>query len=279
MNRADRAQIAQETLAILKQGGYTSPSGQSVDLTRTIQHCLDSTVYFGPDTFDKTSIDSGSARVDSGITVANETTLAGAFRLASSGKYNRIGVLNFASAKRPGGGFLNGSAAQEESLARSSALYASLQQHPAFYSEHRRMKNNGYSDRMIHSPGCPIFRNDDGVLLDSAYVVDFITCAAPNAGAMGKSRRSQLPAILHRRVGKILALGAFKGCDALLLGAWGCGVFRNDPVLVAATFGEYLMNGGPYAGQFEHVRFSVLDDTVKQSNFAPFAAFQENNPA
>jgi uncharacterized protein (TIGR02452 family) len=63
------------------------------------------------------------------IEVVNETTLQGIAALHEEGA-ERIGALNFASAKNPGGGFLNGSEAREESLARSSALYASLQQVP-----------------------------------------------------------------------------------------------------------------------------------------------------
>ena len=107
-----------------------------------IHRCISNTAYFGPGAFDDALQRERPPRHDTIIEVVNETTLTGAYSLVSTGCFERIGVLNFASAKRPGGGFLNGSAAQEESLARSSALYVSLQQQPVFYAEHRRMKGS-----------------------------------------------------------------------------------------------------------------------------------------
>ncbi len=86
----------------------------------------------------------------------------------------RIGILNFASAKNPGGGFLGGSQAQEESLARSIALYASLQSEFQFYEEHREMVILLYSHSMIFSPNCPVFRDDQGVLLSKPMLASLL---------------------------------------------------------------------------------------------------------
>lgn len=166
-----------------------------------------------------------------------------------------VAALNFASAKNPGGGFLAGSQAQEESLPRSSALYASLLRAPQFYERHRGARSLLYSDAMIWSPGCPIFRDDDGTLLDEPQLVSFITSAAPNAGAAAKNRPDELPVIPEAFRGRseyVLALAASEGYKRLVLGAWGCGVFRNDPAVVAEAFMGHLRDGA-WTGRFERV--------------------------
>jgi uncharacterized protein (TIGR02452 family) len=181
--------------------------------------------------------------------------------------------LNFASARNPGGGFQNGSQAQEESLARSSALYPSLREAPDFYAAHRASPSLLYSDRMILSPDCPVFRHDDGRLLESPYRVTFLTSAAPNAGAIADKKSAeaeQIASTLAARAGKILALAAHAKIDTLILGAWGCGVFRNNPQTVAEAFATHLLDGGAYANRFRLVRFSVLDTRPPFANLEPF---------
>src|SRR5207253_5281746 len=115
------------------------------------------------------------------VEVTAETTLSAARRLATTGA--RVIALNFASAKNPGGGFLAGSQAQEESLARSSALYACLEPQREFYEHNRALRSALYSDHILFSPGVPVFRDDAGRLLDEPYLVSFITAPAVNAGA------------------------------------------------------------------------------------------------
>jgi uncharacterized protein (TIGR02452 family) len=181
-----------------------------------------------------------------------------------------VAALNFASAKNPGGGFLNGATAQEESLARSSALYASLLTAPEYYERHREMSSALYSDTMILSPNCPIIRDDDGWLLDEPLLVGFITSPAPNAGVARNCARefNQIPSIIARRSEYILALAASHGYTRLVLGAWGCGVFRNDANVVASAFVGHLR--GMWAGRFESVLFSVLDTSASQAIFQAF---------
>src|SRR5262249_38608560 len=158
----------------------------------------------------------------------------GIARVLSEGE-GSVAALNFASAKDPGGGFLNGSQAQEESLARSSALYASLLRGWEFYDRHRASPSCLYLDAMIVSPGCPVFRDDDGTLLEEPQLVTIITSPALNAGAAADNRPEELPRIpevFRRRSEYGLALAASQGANRLVLGAWGCGVFRNDPAVV-----------------------------------------------
>ncbi len=268
--------IAQDTLKIMEAGYYTSPDGQRVDISQTLASCLADTKCYEPDTLSniKQELLSQSPQFsNTEFEVRNETTLMGAERIALSEKFQKIGVLNFASAKNPGGGFLKGSQAQEESLARSSALYKSLLKCPQYYEFHRSHRSLLYSDRIIYSPNCPIFKNDDGTLLKTPYLVDFITSPAPNAGEIWRNQpqdMKKIPEFLHSRGEKLLSLALHHGCDALVLGAWGCGVFRNDPSMVAQMFANYLLPSGEFHGTFEMVLFSVLDWTKDSRIFTEF---------
>jgi uncharacterized protein (TIGR02452 family) len=272
-----RIAIAQDTLQILEAGYYNSPSGDRIDIERELKHCLAGTKGYLPDTLStiQKEVVSQPSLSKTEFEVRNETTLVGAERMARSQNFDRIGVLNFASAKNPGGGFLKGTQAQEESLARSSALYKSLLKFPEYYSFHRSERSLLYSDHIIYSPGCPVFREDDGTLLDKSYLVDFITSPAPNAGEIARNQPediSKIREVLYERGAKVLSLAVYSGCDALVLGAWGCGVFRNDPSIVAQMFADFLLPEGLFWGKFKKVLFSVLDSTSTQKTFGEFQA-------
>lgn len=276
-SRTGRANLAKTTLQVMDVGRYVNPQGESVSIAEAMEACNAASEYFASGELERLREEVVSAPcpyTETRFELENETTLEGAHALALRGNAGRIGVLNFASAKNPGGGFLGGSQAQEESLARSSALYGSLTRfHSEYYEAHRNQKDAFYSDRMIYSPDCPVFRDDAGVFLDASYQVDFLTSPAPNAGAIQKNRPlmvAEIPGTLQARMDKVLALFASKGCSTLVLGAWGCGVFRNCPEMVAASFAEFLKPGGPYHGRFELVRFSVLDRAEGQPIYGAF---------
>ncbi|MGW0656155.1 TIGR02452 family protein, partial [Streptomyces umbrinus] len=171
---------------------------------------------------------------------------------------------NFASARNPGGGYLNGAQAQEEALCRASALYACVMEAREFYDHHRAHRDPFYTDRVIHSPAVPVFRDDRGQLLDEPYTAGFLTAAAPNAGVILRTapeRAPELPGALASRAERVLETAAAHGYRRLVLGAWGCGVFQNDPAQVAGAFRALLTDGGRFAGSFEHIVFGVLDRT------------------
>jgi uncharacterized protein (TIGR02452 family) len=188
-------------------------------------------------------------------------------------------VLNFASARNPGGGYLNGAQAQEEALCRGSALYTCVREASDFYAAHRADPSPFYSDRVILSPGVPVFRDDRGRLLDVPYEAGFLTAAAPNAGVI--ARRSpdgteRIAAALGVRAERVLEVAAAGGHRQLVLGAWGCGVFRNEPADVARAFAAALLDGGRFAGWFDRVVFAVLD---RREDSPTRAAFAEVFPA
>src|SRR5260370_38640775 len=111
--------------------------------------------------------------VNTNVEVANETTFRGLSRLSASGGH--IGCLNFASAKNPGGGFLSGAQAQEEALARSSALYPCLLRAPDYYERNRANHSAIYLDLVIFSPLVPFFRDDSAALLERPALAAVIT--------------------------------------------------------------------------------------------------------
>ncbi|MFB2935645.1 TIGR02452 family protein [Aerosakkonemataceae cyanobacterium BLCC-F154] len=273
----DRKAIAQNTLEILDSGYYQSPDGKRVDIGRELASCIAQTKCYNPEQLEqiqKEVLASDAQFSNTEFAVRNETTLVGAEFMAQTQQFERIGVLNFASARNPGGGFLRGAQAQEESLARSSGLYKSLLKCSEYYDYHRGNRSLLYSDRMIYSPGCPVCKKDDGTLLSTSYIVDFITSPAPNAGEIEKQQpedKDKITEVLYVRGAKLLSLAAYHECDALVLGAWGCGVFRNDPAIVAQMFADLLLANGQFSGRFKSVLFSVLDTRGERKIFAQFS--------
>jgi uncharacterized protein (TIGR02452 family) len=274
MSRSHRAKLAEQTLRIVEDRGYANAAGSWVDLGDPIAKCLEGTRLYAADDIARLRQEQRrecSAGQAAKVDVVNETTLAGLAALLEEGD-SPVGVLNFASAKNPGGGFLGGSQAQEESLARCSALYASLMRAEAFYRQHRASSSLLYSDAMILSPSCPVFRDDEGTLLDAPRIAGFITSAAPNAGAIVTNRPDELALIEETFIGRVegvLALAAAHGYRRLVLGAWGCGVFRNDPAMVAGVFARHLKRDA-WAGRFDRVRFSVLDTAKDAKTLTAF---------
>ncbi|MEU6597531.1 TIGR02452 family protein [Streptomyces flaveolus] len=248
--------IAEETERIVAAGRYRAPGGREVPLAESVQAARVGTRMYGPAPVPVTST-SGTETV---VEVTGESSLEAARRLADA----PVAVLNFASARNPGGGYLNGAQAQEEALCRASALHTCLLTARAFYDHHRADRDPFYSDRVIHSPAVPVFRDDRGRLLDGPYLAGFLTAAAPNAGVIRRTapeRAAALPAALAARAERVLETAAAHGYRRLVLGAWGCGVFQNDPAQVAGAFRALLGPGGRFARAFEHVVFGVLDRT------------------
>ena len=256
--------MAAQTMAIIEDGGYRSPGGRDVRIEAGIRAAVAGTRLYRPE--DEVPAPAPGGLAGPVTEVTNETSLSAARRLGEG-----AACLVFASAKHPGGGFLTGAQAQEESIARSSALYPCLQAAGEFYDFHRRQGDLRYSGRVIYSPGVPVFRGDDGALLDDPYPVSFLTAAAPNLGAITANQpgaAGSVPAVLAARAERVLAVAAAHGHRKLVLGAWGCGVFKNDPAVVAAVFAACLARA---QGHFDQVTFAVLDHQRGTPTRAAFA--------
>ncbi len=151
-------------------------------------------------------------------------------------------------------------------MCRASALYVCLLRAAGFHDHHRSHRDPLCTDRVIHSPAVPVFRDDRGRLLDEPCTAGFLTPAAPNAGVILRTapeRAAELPRALAVRAERVLETAVAHGYRRLVPGAWGCGVFRNDPAQVAAAFRALLEPGGRFTGTFEHVVFGILDRARK----------------
>jgi len=240
----NRKEIAHQTVRIVEARGYPG-----VDLTGPVDAAIAGTRLHLPD--EALPLDAPVVNASPRIEVTFESTLAAA-RRAGSGSASLV----FASARNPGGGFLRGAEAQEESIARSSALHACQLTQPSFYEAHRRSGDLRYSHRVIYSPAVPVFRNDQGGLLDAPYTTAMLTAAAPNRGAISDPEiAATVPETLRARALRVLEVASFHGHRTLVLGAWGCGVFRNDPAVVADGFAHALKT----LPHFDFVVFAVLD--------------------
>ncbi|MEU2744295.1 TIGR02452 family protein [Streptomyces sp. NPDC007095] len=267
---------ARQTEEIVAAGGYRASDGRTVPIAAAIEAARAGTRMYGPGPVRAPAGSPASApRESTLIEVTGESSLEAARRLVrkEGGRpADPVAVLNFASARNPGGGFLNGAQAQEEALCRASALYTCLLGAREFYDHHRAHRDPFYTDRVIHSPAVPVFRDDRGDLLDEPYTVGFLTAAAPNAGVVLRTAPERAPELgpaLAVRAERVLETAAAHGYHRLVLGAWGCGVFRNDPAQVAGAFHDLLVKGR-FEGAFDHVVFGVLDRARDQATRGSF---------
>jgi uncharacterized protein (TIGR02452 family) len=271
MNNLNRKELAKETIGIIQAGEYRNNLGETVSILEATERAVGNSEWFRPEDF-PAEFDLKRNESATNFKVTDETTLEAAKRICGENPNADPFVLNFASAKNPGGGFLGGAQAQEESLARSSALYPCLTKHPEMYQYNRGRRTAFYSDHMIYSPGVPVFRNDDGSLVQTPYLVTFMTSAAVNAGVVQERKPGKLgliAAVNKERARKFLWIANKRRHQILILGAWGCGVFQNDPVSMANVFRELLT--GEFANCFERVIFAIYDRTQTKKVYNAFA--------
>jgi uncharacterized protein (TIGR02452 family) len=265
------AGVAKETLAIVERGEYTAPSGHAVPIGDLVTAAAAGTLLYRPGDFDGLPVAAPEGAGPARFEVTPETSAEAARRLVEREGVARVVLLNFASAKNPGGGFLGGAKAQEEDLARCSALYRCLTTQRAYYDANRATPSMLYTHHIIYAPDVPFFRDERLDLLERPFVASVITAPAPNAGEA--LRREQARADVRRtlidRAGHVLAVAAAHRHRCLVLGAWGCGVFRNDPDEVADAFGSWL-EGPRFAGAFARVVFAIRENPKAPRNLAAF---------
>ncbi|MBM3869227.1 MAG: TIGR02452 family protein [Verrucomicrobia bacterium] len=254
--------MGREAMQIIELGLYATPTSRQVDIAEDIAEAVARTTHLPPDhrhTFPRTG---EHATV---IEVTEETSLAAARRHVDAGL--RTVVLNFASPTVPGGGFLAGERAQEEYHCRSTALFACQADGP-MYAFHLRQANALRSDAMIYSPDVPVFRGDDHELLEEPFKVAFVSAAACDARDVAPLDQPKIAGAMGARIVKVLAAAQANGHDALVLGAWGCGNFANDPALIADLFRQALQ--GPFHGAFRRVTFAVIDTSPERRCLSQF---------
>lgn len=274
--RAFNRAIVKDTVNILKEGIYSDSHGAMVVVFNLVDNCVRNSELFTPD-YPWPSHEEKRNRYETKIECVLNTTLEASKR--ESAVCSKVCALVFASARKPGGGYDIGTQAQEESIARASGLVLSQRAHMGYYRANEAEDKNRlgiFTDHLIYSPQCPVFKDDKGLLLDKPYLVDFITCPAVHAGITRvRLRETADPLIfmlMRQRLAKVFSCAQMKDPDCLLLGAMGCGVFQHNPVIVARWFRELL--SGPFQGVFPRVVFAVPEPAmlaVFQRTFAPGA--------
>lgn len=259
LTRSALAKIDAETLQILNNNGYKNILGNYVDLSNSLKHTVSNTKIYYPCDLSKIDIQNTLQNVPFFIEITEETTSAAGRRLATN--LDKVAVLNFASAKNPGGGFLNGAKAQEEDLTRKSCLYACLNPQRDYYIANKKCKSFLYTDHLIYSPDVPFIRDENLNLLTEPYLLSVITSPAPNAGEeLQKNPKSndKIRQVLENRAKDVLLTAKLNNHRKLVLGAWGCGIFRNDPKMVAEVFLKHFKNQF-FANCFDHVVFAIYE--------------------
>lgn len=179
----------------------------------------------------------------------------------------RVAVLNFANNHDIGGAPFS-AGAQEESLCRCSTLYPCLQAcYETFYKPHieafhkKSMTAMG-NDDLIYTPNILVFKSDESepqmLPPEEWFHVNVITSAAPECYAF-PTLPPNYKNIIRSRLKQVLDVAAAEGNEVLILGAWGCGAFRNPSFTVAMTFLDLLKN----YHCFETVEFAIGDKYSK----------------
>ena len=219
---------------------------------------------------------SGS-KVPKNVSVENIDTFSAALNFSESRKGSRIAALNFANAYHPGGGVKGGAAAQEEDLCRVSTLYPVLdtkENRRRFYDAHsKRAGAYGTSD-ILYTPNIFVFRFCDYsfMLPDDFFFVDVITCAAPQfrkplANGENPEASSRLYDLHLIRGKRIIESAVRNEAEVLILGAFGCGAFNNDPEIVAKAYRALMIS---YAHYFDEVKFAVYSTDPAEKNYRVF---------
>ncbi|KAJ7105681.1 hypothetical protein C8R44DRAFT_806650 [Mycena epipterygia] len=272
---ADLRDIAETTLASVSSGKVKA-NGNLYDLRNILSQSTVQTAYYGPDSLlsawhTVSPAQSQPTGIKTAIEIVETSTLDAARTAALKGHKRPIGVLNFASAEQPGGGFINGSSAQEESIARSSTLYASLMTPTAqqFYTLHSANGEGGfYTHAMVYSPHVVVFRADDGAWVPPMEI-DVVTSPAVHAGLVRKrasssshmSVEAEITRVMRERMARILFLFERREVRNLILGSFGTGVFQNDVDTVAEIWAELLCGSSARFGHsFHYVALAVIDN-------------------
>ncbi|MFO0589751.1 MAG: TIGR02452 family protein [Polyangiaceae bacterium] len=251
---------AWQILEIVKNGHYTSAAGERVSIAERQTAAMNSTEVWTPADLDamfERGVGKATGRLCE-VLVIDATTTDAAKDFGE--RYGDVAVLNFASARNPGGGFLGGARAQEEELCRCSGLYSCIERMTTYYDVNRANRSALYTDHMIYSRDVPFFRTaEKAPLLDVPYLASVITAPAPNAGAILRNTpevSAEIAAVFSRRWRNVLLVAAHHQHRTLVLGAWGCGAFRNDPEVAARTAAEWVRSPR-FAAAFDRVVFAI----------------------
>ena len=264
---------------------------ESEYLSKMTQKSIDNTVVLVNHVISEEKIKSAINDKKLRVVMSNQRTFEAAHDIYHSDSFDKeqhkIAALNFASARNPGGHVTTGASAQEEALCRVSNLYNVLSNSKiakeAYYDYHKQHSAPWYSDNIIYSPDIVVFKKDvavpdeSQVLKEKDYsLVNVISSAAPNLIHETSISPDLLEDILTNRIRAIILTAITNDITHLILGCFGCGVFKNPPELVAICFMKVLLIPDAYykiplAWFFEELRFAIINDFRGTGNYDAFA--------
>lgn len=277
--RTKNAEIFRDT-----ERRYTSDP----DLMSAVQQSTNNQVFLAES--EKIAVPSTYKTEKAKVVVSGKRSLEAAEVYAKRGK--KVCALNFASATNPGGGVVNGSSAQEECICRCTTLYPCLNTDTmwnAFYKPHRKAANPLYNNDCIYTPDVCVFKSDTNfpeiLPEDEWWNVNILTCAAPNlrerpSNAMdpyagnqaAKITPAELEKLLTKRIRRVFESAAAYGNEVLILGAFGCGAFRNPPEIVAKVFNTVMQD---YLSYFDTIEYAVYHTEREIENYKSFKTIIE----
>ncbi len=272
-NREQRIEVFQDTMDWINE---------DPDLSSAVAQAKTNTKVFYEN--DYPAYDQDNIK-DMTLNVSGDRSFEAAMRLHKEMPNAKIAVMNFANAFHPGGGVATGAGAQEECLCRTSTLYPILDQttlRNTYYKHHHELNNPKATDSLIYTEGVVICKTDEDLPKrmpkEDWVTVDVITIAAPDLrdttnihvpliDGGTNMNEAELYGYHVKRAIHMLTCAAAKGADVLVLGAFGCGAFRNDPEIVAGAFKTALC---VFPKVFEHIEFAVYCPPGGSTNYTVF---------
>jgi uncharacterized protein (TIGR02452 family) len=274
-----RVKEFQNTIKLVDNGYYYTEDGCKVVINKTEQMTEDSRFYSSA--FSVRDVEPQVKRTI--VEVVNADCLGEGLRLLNMG-YNPA-ILNMASRQNPGGGVISGAGAQEETIFRRSNIFQSLYQFASYAGQYGLPKSDFQYplDRNfggVYSPCVTVFRDNEKSgykLLSNPYEIAFISVAGMNRPELNRDGMivDSLVEPIKHKIRTIFRIGLKHGHDALVLGALGCGAFRNPPRHIARLFHE-VMDEIEFKNKFKHIVFAILEDHNShkahntEGNFLPF---------
>jgi uncharacterized protein (TIGR02452 family) len=270
----ERIEVFQDTLDWINNDPDLSASIPVAKKNTTVFYEDDYPAFFTPEIKDML------------ITVSGDRSYQAAMRLHKDNPEAKIAVMNFANAFHAGGGVTKGSGAQEECLCRTSTLYPLLYRRTlrdTFYKHHHDLNTSKASDSLVYTEGVIICKTDEDLPKrmpkEDWVTVDVITIAAPdlrdksnihaplvNGGTYMND--AELFGYHVKRAMHMLTCAAAKGADILVLGAFGCGAFQNNPEVVARAYKTVLRE---FPKVFKQIEFAIYRPASGSRNYDVFS--------
>lgn len=277
MNKQERAELYTDTVKLVQKGVYTSPNGNEVHIDGLDDYMIQGTKFYGKKVVLKYDT---LPRYETEIKVINNDCLYEAKNMIENGL--KPAVLNMASFHTPGGGVINGSAAQEENLFRRTNLFKSLYQfHHVGDMYGIEQKDERYPLEMnyggIYTPKVIVFRGSDDVdyqLMEEPFYVDIITLpAVKNPKVEDGKIVPWAETVIKNKIKQIFNIALENGNDSLVLSAFGCGAYGTPPEQMAKFFADVLASE-KYQGLFKVIHFAILNVPSTNGEHNPHGNFQ-----